>query len=132
MTQEVLFDMFEKLSQEGFELKVETKNNKRYISIVTNLPATKSENTTDYEKVTTSLTNKFRKRGRKIKTKGKKRYFTPYMTFIKAIRNKHPELSNTNAKTVGKKFMKEYDDILKVSKKEFNQIMSTVNFKYYI
>ena len=54
------------------------------------------------------------------------------MTFIKAIRNKHPELNNSSARTVGKKFMKDYEDILKVSKKDFNEIMSNVNFKYYI
>ena len=60
-----------------------------------------------------------------------KKYFTPYMTFIKAIREKHPELSPKGAISVGKKFMKEYEDILKVSKKQFDETMSTVNFNYY-
>ena len=129
MTQEFL-EILEKLSLNGFELKVETKNDKRYISIVTNLNTAKTKNVVD--KITTSPINKFRKSNGKSKTKGKKKYFTPYMTFIKAIRNKHPELNNSSARTVGKKFMKDYEDILKVSKKDFNEIMSNVNFKYYI
>ena len=129
MTQEFL-EILEKLSLTGFELKVETKNDKRYISLVTNLNTTKTKNVVD--KITTSPINKFRKSNGKSKTKGKKKYFTPYMTFIKAIRNKHPELNNSSARTVGKKFMKDYEDILKVSKKDFNEIMSNVNFKYYI
>lgn len=131
MTQEVL-EILEKLSLNGFELKVETKNNKRYISIVTNLNTATSKTKTVVDEITTSPITKFRKSKGKTKTKGKKKYFTPYMTFIKAIRNKHPELNNSNARTVGKKFMKDYEDILKVSKKDFNEIMSNVNFKYYI
>ena len=42
MTQEFL-EILEKLSLNGFELKVETKNDKRYISIVTNLNTTKTK-----------------------------------------------------------------------------------------
>ncbi len=130
MTQEVLFEMFEKLSQEGFELKVETKNNKRYISIVTNLPNEKKVISKNFTNFSPNLTKKNKKKSIS-KVRKNKKYFTPYMTFIKSIREKHPELSPKGAINVGKKFMKEYDDILKVSKKQFDETMSTVNFNYY-
>ena len=62
MTQEVLFEMFEKLSQEGFELKVETKNNKRYISIVTNLPNENKVITKNFTNFSPNLTKKNKKK----------------------------------------------------------------------
>ena len=69
MTQEFL-EILEKLSLNGFELKVETKNDKRYISIVTNLNTTKTKNVLD--EITTSPIAKFRKSNGKTKTKGKR------------------------------------------------------------
>jgi hypothetical protein len=137
MTQENLFELFEHLAQEGFELKVQTKDGKRYINIVTNLPNYNNENSNtqgkEYRVVSEELINNINSSTANRKTKKSKRgYFTPYMTFIKAIKDKHPTLTNDKAKKVGSKFKNDYPDILKVSKKDFNEIISKVNFKYYI
>jgi hypothetical protein len=127
MTQENLFELFEHLAQEGFELKVETKDGKRYINVVTNLPNYNSTKVAkEYTEVSEDIANKVNA------SKNKRAYSTPYMTFIRAIRDKHPTLTNDKAKVVGAKFKTDYPDILTVSKKDFSDIISTVNFKYYM
>ena len=69
----------------------------------------------------------------KVSKNGKnQKYFTPYMTFIKAIREKNPKLNPVDAKRVGSNFLKEFPDTLKVSKNKFNKIVNTVNFDYYV
>jgi len=137
MTQENLFELFEQVAQQGFELKVQTKDGKRYINIVTTLPNYNNANSTtqekEYTEVSEELINNINSSTKKRKKhKSKRNYFTPYMTFIKAIRDKHPSLTSDKAKKVGSKFKNDYPDILKVSKKDFNEIISKVNFKYYI
>ncbi|MBW2998423.1 hypothetical protein KY321_02690 [Candidatus Woesearchaeota archaeon] len=67
----------------------------------------------------------------KNKSNNKQKYFTPYMTFVKVIRDKNPSLSPKESRNIASNIRKEFPNILKVSKRKFDNMMKTVNVDYY-
>lgn len=133
--------MMELMIQNNFELSIKRNGNNVVFNLETNLTENnnvsndnnnvveKNENNNTYWTKPVKIKNK-KKNKNSSYSNGK--YFTPYMSFVKAIREKNPDLSNNEAKKVATNFRKEFPDVLKVSKNKFNNIIKTVDFNYYV
>lgn len=130
--------MMDLMVQKNFELSIKKDGDNVVFNLVANLGEENPISLPKKDAVKFSYNNNdnpvyWEKKPSKAKNKpnNKQKYFTPYMTFVKVIREKNPNLSPKESRNIASNIRKEFPNILKVSKRKFDNMMKTVNIDYY-
>lgn len=141
---QLLNGMMDLMVQNNFELSIKKEGDNLVFNLVTNLDGKKepvslpneniakftysNENSNEESNV---WVHKGFNKNKNVSKGNRKKYFTPYMTFVKLIRDKNPNFSPKQARQVATNVRKEFPEILKFSKNKFYNTIKTLDFNYY-